>query len=298
MNARAAAAPLDPEVISRTVAAALAEDLPQGDITTDTLFPSAVAASGAIVAKQSVVVAGVAVARETFRQVDTTLKIVVAKQDGDRARAGETVLTVEGDGRAILKGERVTLNFMQRLSGIATLTAQFCDAVHGTGVTILDTRKTTPGLRAFEKWAVRLGGGRNHRLSLSDAAMVKDNHLVLGQRDGRSLADCARRIREQGPRGLRITIEVDRLDQIEPVLAGHPDVILLDNMTPAQVRQAVGMIGARAETEVSGGIRLETIRDYAAARPTYISIGALTHSAPAVDLSLDFTVRDAIGAKS
>lgn len=276
------------DAIRRAVAFALAEDLPTGDATTDTLFRRTVPATGIIRAQQPLTVAGLAVATEAFRQIDATLSLSTQVADGQRVRPGAVLLTVLGDGRAILKAERVALNFMQRLSGIATLTAAFCRVVQGTNVRILDTRKTTPGLRALEKWAVRLGGGHNHRHSLSDAFMLKDNHLLLGETAGRGLADCCRSVRRDGPPGLRLTVEVDRLDQIPPALDGHPDVILLDNMTPAQVREAIRMIAGRAKTEVSGGITLATIREYAEAGPTYISIGALTHSAPAVDLSLDF----------
>lgn len=276
------------DAIRRAVALALAEDLPSGDATTDTLFRRAVPATGIIRAKQPLTVAGLAVAIEAFHQVDPTLSLTTQVADGHSARAGAALLTILGDGRAILKAERVALNFLQRLSGIATLTAAFCRAIQGTQVRILDTRKTTPGLRALEKWAIRLGGGHNHRRSLSDAFMLKDNHLLLGDTDGRSITDCCLSVRRDGPPGLRLTVEVDRLDQIPPALEGRPDVMLLDNMTPTQVREAIRLIAGRAETEVSGGITLATIRDYAEAGPTYISIGALTHSAPAVDLSLDF----------
>ncbi len=272
----------------RLVGVALTEDLPAGDATTDHLFRSPLQALGIIRAKQALTVAGVAVAVETFRQVDATLRVTPHVADGQSVQTGVPLATIQGDGRAILKGERVALNFMQRLSGIATLTAKFCEAVNGTGVRILDTRKTTPGLRALEKWAVRLGGGWNHRRSLSEAFMLKDNHLLLAATAGLSVTDCCRTLRAQGPRGLRLTVEVDRMDQVLPAVEGGPDVILLDNMSPAQVRQAVALIASRTETEVSGGITLATIRAYAEAGPTYISIGALTHSAPAVDISLDF----------
>lgn len=286
MTADSIAVPL--QELARAVQVALSEDMPSGDATTDRLFPTAIPAIGIIRAKQSMTVAGVAVALEVFRQVDSTMRVSVQCEDGQDATAGDPILTIHGDGRSILKGERVSLNFLQRLSGIATLTARFCRAVQGSPVRILDTRKTTPGLRALEKWAVRLGGGDNHRRSLSDAAMIKDNHLVLAQSVGLGLVDCCRTVKAQGAPDLRLTVEVDSLDQVPPAIEGAPDVILLDNMAPSLVRQAVALIAGRTRVEVSGGITLDNVREYAEAGPDFISVGALTHSAPSVDLSLDF----------
>jgi len=197
------------------------------------------------------------------------------------------VLVVEGEARSLLMAERVLLNFLQRLSGVATLTARFCQATKGYPTRILDTRKTTPGLRALEKWAVQLGGGFNHRHSLGDGILIKDNHLALLHAQGRSVADACRLARERGPHGLRIIVEAHSLAHVREALAGESDVILLDNMTPAQVRQAVAIIKGRALVEVSGGITLDLAGEMAAAGTDYLSIGALTHSAPAANLSMD-----------
>lgn len=202
---------------------------------------------------------------------------------------------IEGDGRSLLTAERVALNFMQRLSGIATLTGRFCEAVRGYPTRILDTRKTTPGLRALEKWAVRLGGGHNHRFSLSDGLLIKDNHLALLHAERVGLAQACRQARAAGPHGLKVIVEVQQLGEVKEVLSGEADVILLDNMTPSQVRQAVGRIKGRALVEVSGGITLANARDMAMAGADFLSIGALTHSAPASDLSLDLR---AVSAKT
>lgn len=272
------------------VARALAEDLGSGDVTTQALFPEAVPAVGTIVAEErdSLVVAGLSVAVEVFRQVDPSLTCTPSVADGDRAPHGTTVLAVIGDGRSILKGERVALNFLQRLSGIATLTAKFCEAVKGTRVRILDTRKTTPGLRALEKFAVTLGGGHNHRHNLADGVLIKDNHLALA---GGDVARACRLVREQAPHGLKIEAEVRTLDDVRAALDGGADILLLDNMDLPSIRKAVELIKGRALVEVSGGVSLATAREIAAAGPDYISVGALTHSAPAANLSMDIVPR-------
>lgn len=290
MNAESSTVPT--EQIELAVQAALLEDAPFGDATCAALFRAPVSATGTIRAKQPAVIAGIAIALETFRQVDPLLSITAHVDDGAAVQPGDPLLTAEGDARAILRAERIALNFLQQLSGVATLTARFCEAVRGYPVKILDTRKTVPGLRALQKWAVRLGGGVNHRFSLSDGIMIKDNHLLLAQGQGLSVTDCARLARSQGRPGLRIIVEIDRLDQVPLAVEGDADVILLDNMTPAEVRQAVQLIKGRAQVEVSGGITLATIQEYAAAGPDFISVGALTHSAPSVDLSLDFIPAD------
>ncbi len=282
--------------IRAAVQAALAEDLGFGDVTTDSLFPRPVAARATIKAHQSLVVAGVDVAQEVFREVDPSVKTVRALAEGTAVRSGAPVLVLDGDARSLLKAERVALNFLQHLSGIATLTASFCEAVRGYPTRILDTRKTTPGLRALQKWAVRLGGGFNHRHSLGDGLLIKDNHLALLRAQNIGVADACRLAREQGPHGLRIIVEVQSLDQIPEALEGKADVILLDNMTPSQVRTAIGRIKDRAQVEVSGGLTVASARDMAAAGAHFLSIGALTHSAPAADLSLDLTPRRKVRA--
>lgn len=273
--------------LRRAVEAALAEDLALGDATTAALFPEATTARGSIVAHESMIVAGLAVASEVFRQVDGALRLRRPVEDGARVRAGTIVLRVEGDGRAILTGERAALNFLQHLSGVATLTARFCDAVRGYGTCILDTRKTLPGLRALQKWAVRLGGGRNHRGSLGDGILIKDNHLALLRARRVDLAAACRLARDRGPQGHRVMVEAASPADVKQALAGEADVILLDNMSPDAVRSCVELIKGRAMIEVSGGITLDNVREMAAAGAGAISIGALTHSAPAANLSLD-----------
>ena len=273
--------------IRAAVRLALAEDLALGDATTTALFPGPMRAKGTIVAHEPLVIAGITVAREVFAQIDPAIMVIRAVDDGSRAGTNATVLTVEGDARSLLMAERVALNFLQRLSGIATLTARFCQATKGYPTRILDTRKTTPGLRALEKWAVRLGGGQNHRHSLGDGILIKDNHLALLRARGHSVTDACRLARERGAHGMRIIVEAQSLSQVREALTGSADVVLLDNMTPAQVREAVGVIKGRALIEVSGGITLDIAGEMAASGADYVSIGALTHSAPAANLSMD-----------
>ncbi len=270
--------------IRAAVRIALAEDVRHGDLTTAALLPGPVRARGTIVAHQAMTVAGLAAARQTFRAVDASLRLVRAVKDGATVRRHRPVLVLEGNARALLKAERVALNFLQRLSGIATLTARFRRAVRGHRVTILDTRKTTPGLRALEKWAVTLGGGTNHRFSLGDGILIKDNHLAL---TGHDVAAACRLARRRAPRGLKIEVEAQTLGDVRAALDGQADIILLDNMTVPAVRRAVKLIKRRAIVEVSGGVTLANVRRFAAAGPDRISIGALTHSAPAADLSMD-----------
>jgi nicotinate-nucleotide pyrophosphorylase (carboxylating) len=264
----------------------LEEDLAQGDATTATIFSSPVPARAEIIAQQPLVVAGMAAAVQTFLMVDPSLRLSVSKRDGDRARNGEILLHVEGDGRSILQAERVALNFLQHLSGIATLTQRFCRAVRGYPANILDTRKTLPGWRTLQKWAVSLGGGINHRRSLSDGILIKDNHLALLQRHRRPVERACRLAHTHRSHALPIIVEVESLSEVRQALAGKPDIILLDNMAPDLVRRAVALIKKQAQVEVSGGITLKNVRAMAAAGADRISIGALTHSAPAATISL------------
>jgi nicotinate-nucleotide pyrophosphorylase (carboxylating) len=272
--------------IRRAVRLGLQEDLPFSDITTSALFSSPRPARARIIAQQSLVIAGLAAAMQTFRNVDTSLVFSTHCQDGEDAQNGDCLLQIEGDGRSILRAERVALNFLQHLSGIATLTRRFCDAVRGYPVTILDTRKTIPGIRALQKWAVLLGGGTNHRQSLSDGVLIKDNHLALLNRTTRPVLTACRKARTHAPRGMNIIVEVESLAEVRQAIAGQADIILLDNMNPAAVREAIRLIKRRANVEVSGGVTLKNVRAMAAAGPNRISIGALTHSAPAAALSL------------
>lgn len=276
--------------VRRAVRQGLEEDLIQGDATTAAIFSSPVPAHAEIIAQQPLVVAGMAAAVQTFLMVDPSLRLSVSKGDGDRATKGESLLHIEGDGRSILQAERVALNFLQHLSGIATLTQRFCRAVRGYPAGILDTRKTLPGWRALQKWAVSLGGGINHRQSLSDGILIKDNHLALLRRNRRPVERACRLARAHRSSALPIIVEVESLSEVRQALAGKPDIILLDNMAPDLVRRAVALIKKQALVEVSGGITLRTVRAMAAAGADRISIGALTHSAPAASVSLVLTL--------
>jgi nicotinate-nucleotide pyrophosphorylase (carboxylating) len=275
--------------IEAIIQTALNEDLPYGDVTTDLLFPHAVRVRAQVVAHTDMTVAGIAIADQVFKEIDSSLKIKNSRKDGDTVRRNTILFTIEGDARSILKGERVALNFLQHLSGISTLTARFCQAVRGQSTKILDTRKTIPGLRLLQKWAVTLGGGINHRYSLGDAILIKDNHLALIQSRGRGIKEACRLAQKHRPHHLSITVEAETLEQVQDAIKERPDVILLDNMTPKMVAQAVKLIKRRALVEVSGGITLENVRHMAAAGADLISIGALTHSAPAMNISLNFS---------
>ncbi len=280
-------APPSPSELDSLVAATLREDAPHGDVTTEALIAPTLRAQADLVTRQRLTLAGLTTLHAVYRVLDPAVVVTAAYEDGASVEAGQTFATLRGPARSILTGERVALNFLQHLSGIATLTARFCDAVRPLPVTLLDTRKTIPGLRRLEKWAVSLGGGVNHRLSLSDGLLIKDNHIVLLEARGATLAEACREARERGPRDLPVCVEVSTLEQVEQALDGQADVLLLDNMTPALVRDAVAFVKGRARTEASGGMTLVNVRDYAATGVDAISIGALTHSAPAVDMSLD-----------
>jgi nicotinate-nucleotide pyrophosphorylase (carboxylating) len=274
---------------------ALTEDLGRGDVTTDLLVSAGARARARVVARAAGVVAGVGLAREVFRLRDETLEVRVHVQDGERVDAGTTLLLVQGSARAILSAERVALNYLGRLSGIATLTARFVDAVVGTGARIVDTRKTTPGLRALEKYAVRCGGGVNHRFALDDGFLLKDNHRAALAAAGRDVADAVRAAKAKLSHTVPVEVEVDTLAQLADVLAAKPEAVLLDNMSPEMLQEAVALVAGRARTEASGGITLDNVRSVAEAGVDLISVGALTHSAPALDVALDFVVEDSDG---
>lgn len=274
--------------LRRLVRQALAEDLGCGDVTSLAVIPKKRQARAVMVARQPLVVAGLGVAELAFRLMSPRVKVRRLMRDGQRARRGSRLLEVSGPARALLGAERVALNLVQRLSGIATLTARFVQAVRGTRARILDTRKTTPGLRRLEKYAVRCGGGFNHRFGLFDQVLIKDNHLAaLRQASPNPIAAAVRRARARWP-GLKIEVEAETLAQVAQAVAAGADVILLDNMSPRRLRQAVQLVARRARTEASGGVSLRTVRRIAQAGVDFISVGALTHSAPAVDLGLDF----------
>jgi nicotinate-nucleotide pyrophosphorylase (carboxylating) len=270
------------------IAIALREDLGAGDTTTEFFVRGDLRALGRIVARERAVVAGTETAAEVFRRVNSTLNVEILQPDGTALSGGETILEVRGAAASILTAERVALNFLQRLSGIATLTRQFVDAIGKSRAQILDTRKTTPGLRALEKAAVVAGGGGNHRSSLSEMVLVKDNHLSAGAGFS-GFVDAIQRLRQERP-GLRIEVEADRLEQVRSFLGVEGiDVILLDNMEPTEMREAVAAGKGKVKFEASGGITLKNVRRIAATGVDYISVGALTHSARAIDLSLELT---------
>jgi nicotinate-nucleotide pyrophosphorylase (carboxylating) len=278
---------LTPFEIERVVRAALVEDAPWGDVTSESLFPRETRAEAALVAREPGVFSGGDVFAAAFRLVDSTVTVEELAADGTRFDAGQVLARVEGSARSVLQSERVALNFVQRLSGTATLTAQFVGAIEGTRARIADTRKTTPGLRAFERHAVASGGGRNHRFSLSDAVMVKDNHLAVVTSSGRSVTEALRDLTARLPHTTHVEVEVDRVDQIEPVLAGGADTIMLDNFSIDDLRRGVELIAGRAVVEASGTVSLSTVRAIAETGVDVISVGALTHSARALDLGLD-----------
>lgn len=277
--------PLKQHELAATVRAALEEDGAFNDVTTIATVLSDRRARATLVARGRGVVCGVPIALECFRQLDPKVSIRVDVEDGMHVAPGTPVIFLSGHARALLSAERVALNFMQHLSGIATLTARFVDAVRGTRAKILDTRKTTPGLRRLEKYAVRAGGGVNHRLDLQSVVMIKDNHLAALDGD---VEQAVRRAREFAPHGTKVEVECDSLEQVERALAAGADMLLLDNMTPEQMREAVRTVAGRAVIEASGGVSLETVRAIAETGVDWISIGKLTHSAPALDLALDF----------
>lgn len=280
--------PLTPEEIRAAVQLALHEDIGSGDVTTLATVTETAVSVAVMRARDSLVVAGLAFAEAAFRELSAAVKIEAPVQDGQRVGDGDTLLKISGPSRALLTAERVALNFVQRLSGVATLTAQFVDAVKGAHTQILDTRKTTPGWRRFEKYAVACGGGRNHRIGLYDQVLIKDNHLAaLRGEQPNAIAAAVARAREKFPQ-LKVEVEADTLEQVEQAADAGADIILLDNMNLVQLRLAVQKIRGRAQTEASGGVNLASVHAIAETGVDFISVGALTHSARAVDIGLDF----------
>ena len=270
------------------IAAALAEDVGEGDLTTLATVPGDRIGQATIVTREPMTIAGLAVAEMVFKTLSDSIRCEHTLEDGASVGAGEILMRVAGPMGAMLTGERVALNFLQRLCGVATLTRRYVEAVAGTGAAILDTRKTTPGLRWLEKYAVRCGGGRNHRMGLYDAVLIKDNHLAAlhGERPN-AIAAAVARVRRRFP-GRSIEVEADTLTQVVEALEAGAEVVLLDNMPVADLRRAVALARGRAKTEASGGVDLRTVRGIAETGVDYISVGALTHSARAVDLALDW----------
>jgi len=275
---------LAPESIDQLIEAALAEDVGPGDVTTDALIPVDMTCRGKIVCKEDGVITGLSIAQRVFQLVEPRIQFDAKTRDGERVQADQIVARLHGPARGILRGERVGLNFLQQLSGIATITARYVKAVDGTKTKILDTRKTSPGLRALEKYATRMGGAENHRMGLYDAVLIKDTHLALTG----GISAALRSARKSYPEG-DIHIEVSNLQELDQALADKAPRILLDNFAPGQVREAMQIIRGRATVEVSGGVQVNNARAYALAGADYISVGALTHSATALDFSMKVT---------
>lgn len=270
--------------LDRFVRDTLAEDLGgSGDITSAAVIPADARFTGVMDSREAIVAAGLPIAEAFFRSLDPGVEIEALARDGDPVAAGADLLRLRGKARALLTAERSALNIVQHLSGIATLTRRYVEAMAGTGAVLLDTRKTIPGLRRVEKYATRMGGAKNHRMGLWDMAMIKDNHVAVAG----GVGEAVRRAAEAGIES--IIVEVDRLDQIEPALAAGATHLLLDNMDPPALREAVARVGGRVPTEASGGVTLETIRAKAETGVTYVSVGRITQSAPAADIGLDFT---------
>jgi len=264
----------------------LAEDLGKGgDVTSNITIDADARFSAEMNCRQAIVVAGLDLAAEFFRALDPEVTVEMPVDDGDRAEHGTTIMRLAGSARAMLTAERSALNTLQHLSGIATLTRRYVDAIDGTGAVLIDTRKTIPGLRVLEKYAVRMGGAQNHRMRLDDGVLIKDNHVAVCG----GVGEAVRRAKAANT-GLQVQIEVDRIDQIEPALAAGADRLLLDNMDPAMLREAVTLVGGRVPLEASGGVTLETIRFLAETGVDFISLGRITQSAPAVDIGLDYAL--------
>ncbi len=287
--------PIERHAAQTLITLALMEDLgDRGDLTCQALIPPSRRAEVNVVSRKPGVLAGSPIGRMVFTQLDRDIEWTASKSDGDRLQPGDVVATVSGPLNALLVGERTMLNFMTHLSGIATLTAKFVERIAGTRAVILDTRKTLPGYRRLAKYAVRCGGGTNHRMGLFDGVLIKDNHLAAWTANA-SIAAAVKTAREKSPAGVSIEVEVDTLDQLRDALQGQPDIVLLDNMPPAMMREAVTIrdaVGQGVLLEASGGVTLETVRGIAETGVERISIGGLTHSAPALDLAFDWKEPD------
>ena len=272
-------------IIEKIIQLALEEDIGLGDITSDTIFTPEDRARAVVVAKEDLVLCGIDAAREAFWLVDEEVSFLPLKKDGQWVKKGEKVLALEGRTLSILKAERTALNFMQRLSGIATASRQYAEIAKPYGVMVVDTRKTQPAMRKLDKYAVRCGGARNHRMSLADSVMIKDNHIAAAG----SIAAAVQRIKNAIGHTPKIEVETTTLDEVQQALDAGADIIMLDNMTPAQAAEAVRLVAGRAITEISGGITKDNLAAYCQAKPNVISSGALTHSVPSKDLSLKIT---------
>jgi len=282
---------LSEEQVDNIIDLALAEDVSHGDVTSEALIPPELQGKASILAKAKGIVAGGEIAKRVFLRVDPSLKVEMLIKDGARVKPGDTIATISGTVVSILKAERVALNFLQRLSGIATHTAQYVAETRGVDVIITDTRKTTPGLRLLEKYAVRVGGGQNHRFHLGDGILIKDNHLAALRALGMSLRDIIAKAKQNAPKGLKVEVEVNTAEEAVDAVEGGADIIMLDNMNPDEMRRVVSLIPSQVKTEASGGITLANVRAAAESGVDLISIGALTHSSKAIDISLELELQ-------
>ena len=274
--------------VTRLIDLALEEDIGKGDITSRLLIPGNLNTTAVLTAKAPGILAGAEVGYAVLLRVDPLIKITSTIKDGSRLKPGDIIARIQGNARSILKAERVVLNFLQRLSGIATLTNRYVDQVKDLPVKILDTRKTTPGFRSLEKYAVKMGGGTNHRMNLSDGVLIKDNHLMLIRKQGSKLGETVKKARQETPKDLWIEVETTNLEEVKEAVDAGADFIMLDNMSPAMMRQAIKLLRPGIKCEASGGVSLETVRTIAETGVHFISVGALTHSAEALDISLEF----------
>ena len=278
---------LSEEQIDNIVDLALAEDISHGDVTSEILIPPELQGKASILIKAKGIVAGGEIAKRVFLRVDPSLQVEVLIKDGTKVKPGDIVATISGKVASILKAERVALNFLQRLSGIASQTAQYVAKTRGFTVNITDTRKTTPGLRLLEKYAVRMGDGQNHRLHLGDGILIKDNHLAALRALGMSLKDIVAKAKQNAPRGLKVEVEVNTLQEALDAAEAGADIIMLDNMSPDEMRHVVSLVPSRVKVEASGGITLANVRAVAETGANLISVGALTHSTKALDINLE-----------
>lgn len=278
---------LPSEYIERIIEVALKEDLGLGDVTSETLIPCELQGKASILIKEEGVIAGTQIAEGVFHQIDRSLEVKIQIKDGTPVKVGEIAMNISGNVQSILKGERVALNFLQRLSGIASTTAKYVAEVKGLGVDIADTRKTTPGLRLLEKYAVRIGGGRNHRLDLSDAILIKDNHIAALHTLGMSFKEIVAKAKQFAPPKIKVEVEATTVQEAMAALEAGAKIILLDNMSTGEMTRAVDQIAGRAEVEASGGVNLKNVRAVAKTGIDFISVGALTHSYKALDISLE-----------
>jgi nicotinate-nucleotide pyrophosphorylase (carboxylating) len=278
---------LPEDYVNTTIEVALKEDLGQGDITSNTLIPCDLQGKASILIKEQGVIAGVEIAKRVFVKVDRSLTTQIEINDGTRVKPGDVAMIISGNVRSILSGERVALNFLQRMSGIASTTSKYVVEVRGLGVDIADTRKTTPGLRLLEKYAVRMGGGRNHRVDLSDAILIKDNHIAALRSLGMGFKEIVAKAKSEAPPEIKIEVEATTIQEVKEALEAQADIIMLDNMSTGDMIRAVELVAGRAEVEGSGGINLNNVHAAAETGVDFISVGALTHSYKALDISLE-----------